>query len=257
MKIGSSTSTYNTANEVALQSFRARYYSGIEWTCVGGKWHAYDKGTACSKRSSVVTLSLRDSVNTGVVLTVLDALKNGSLLNVFCELHEPIFGPEVVIVNTTAFLCVVKDMDSTGYVTGNLNHKLPTELTVELCPLTTSVYYSNPAYPTGVYIQQVARYRGLKYIPHDMEQTYASTGMGFDESTAEVRFTAARDKVARAKIFFQKKRAESFEFLTQNDCYLFDIGQTSASVVCLSVEDDGPEDRACINSSFTVVFGRG
>ena len=257
MKIGSSTSTYSSANEVPLQSFRARYASGIDWTCVGGKWHAYDKGVACSKRSSTVTLSLRDQDMASNILTVLDALKNGSLLNVFCEDWEPIFGPEIAHVNTSPFLCLVKDMDSTGYTTGPLNHKIPTELTIEICPLTTYSLHTLPSYPTDVHIQNINHVRGLKYIPHDMEETYALTGMNFDESTAEVHFTATRDKVARAKTYFQEKRTNSFTFSTQNDCYLFTIGQTNENVVCLSVEDDGPEDRACINSSFTVVFGRG
>ena len=257
MRIGSSTSTYDTATEVPLQSFRARYSSGIEWTCVGGKWHGYDKGTACSKRSSVVTLSLRNQTMANSILAILDALKNGLLLNVFCEEWEPIFGPEVANVSTTPFLCVIKDMDSVGYTTGQLNHKVPTELTIEICPLSTYNYYTLPSYPTGVYVQEINHIRGLKYISHDMEQAYGLVGMGFDEATVEVRFTATRDKVARAKTYFQEKRTNSFTFSTQNDCYLFTIGETSANVICLSVEDDGPEDRACINSSFTVVFGRG
>lgn len=257
MKIGTITSTYSTAKEVPLRSFRARYSSGIDWTCVGGKWHAYDKGVACSKRSSVVTLSLRDQATASNILALFDSIKHGWPLNVFCEDWEPIFGPEVAQSKTSAFLCVIKDMDNTAYTTGPLNHKAPTELTIEICPVSTSAIYTLPSYPTGVYVQEVGHVRGLKYTPHDMEETYALTGMGFDEATAEVRFTAARDKAARAKTYFQEKRSNPFTFSTQNDCYLFDIGQNSASVVCLSVEDDGPEDRACINSSFTVVFGRG
>jgi hypothetical protein len=244
----------STEIDVSLKSFRARYESGIEWKPIGNVWHAIDNGLDSSRWSSVVSFWATPTETYALQQLLNLATARGQSFELLCETYEPVFGVEINH-STMIPVCVT----SLGEVATGTFVGAPIEWTVELKPLIclrTRYVYSTATLPSsGLYIQTITRDEAPQHAVVELELSRDNFGFGHRQRSASVGFTAPRDVVARAKAFFMQKRTQDFDFVTTLPNWLFDKTVATSRVYALSVEDDGVEDMACLDASFTVVFG--
>lgn len=240
---------------VGVKNYDAQYDSGIEWRQVGGKHKALDRGITTAKWSSDVTIRAQGTVIAALRADLLSYKRLGKKINVFCEHHETVFGPEFSY--SLYFDCYV-DPDEDGFDTGNLNLSIPIEWTITLAPTTYMpgrYLFAPSSFPSTVTMVSASRLDNGQQNLLDSFSSRAYIGYGFSAPTAEIVFEGDRESVAKAKAYLQGLRGSSFSY-SASIVWPFDVGITSEIIYCLDVEDGGPLDIAGLYHSFVAVFGK-
>jgi hypothetical protein len=240
--------------EVRVQLYTALFDSGIDWTRVGPKYHALDRGTGTKRWSSDVTIRENSLAVIKTRELILSAVLAGGTFEIECEEYEKVFGPEVDY--TLPIECTI-DASEDPFITENLNLDVPTEWTFSLRPL-LPLYYLYPlaTWPTsGLGVQSVTRLTNAGIAFNELEESRVGVGFGHEIRTAEVVYEGDSETVGKAKTYLHAQRANTFT-MTNALVWLFDEGDVSQAVKVLSVEDDGQLDKAGLLHRFTAVFAK-
>lgn len=240
---------------VGVKGYDAQFDSGIEWRQIGGKHKALDRGATTAKWSSDVTVRAPGSIIAAMRADVLSYKALGKKINVFCEQHETVFGPEFSY--SIYFDCYV-DTDEDSFDTDNLNLSIPIEWTITIAPITymaSRYLYQPTSFPSNITMVKASRLDNGSQNLLDSFSSRAYIGYGFSAPTAEIYFEGDKETVAKAKTYLQGLRSSSFEY-SASIVWPFDVGVTSETVYCLDVEDGGPLDIAGLHHSFVAVFGK-
>lgn len=239
---------------VGVKPYDPVFDSGVEWTTVGGKHKALDRGSLTAKWSSDITVKASGIIVASLRAAMQSLANSGGLVTIECESYERVFGPEFSY--GSAYTCAVDAKEA--FSTGNLNTSVPTEWTFTAYPtdVMTSRYLNNTGtFPTSISMISAQRLDNGEHNVIESAQSRVGIGYGFNAPTAEIVFEGSALDVAQAKAFLQTRRSNAFT-LSSALVWPFVVGDTSESVYVMDVEDNGPLDIAGTFHSFIAVFGK-
>lgn len=248
-----------TEKSVSILTYQAIYDSGIEWKNVGGVFKSIDRGINTAKWSSDITIR---GINTEVSY-IREFLRlaaiSGETFQLYLNPYETVFGPEFYYNYVYPFTCYV-DASEEPYKTGNMNEHIPVEWTFTVYPIgnmfDNHLYPTEIDLPTDLYVQNIDRSNGLAGSFLETETSRKTIGFLHNAYTTDVKYVGSKEVCAKAKAFLTRLRGNVFTLTTYN-YWIFQYASRSPSnsVHVISIEDDGPMDKAGIDHSFTVTYG--